>query len=106
MGVVYEAGSGNRHLATAIAIDRMGDALLNALRRTLEQIQECLIEGQRGRALGLLQAAVVCLDQYEELDAREQEHWQIDAPRHVGEAADEGREIVRLTEKWPDGAVS
>ncbi len=96
MGVVAEAGFSAKDLSEAVALDRMEMATLKQVRLNVEQSIDRLSEGRVGKALGLLRAALVGLDQVEGLDMVEMELLVEETPGHIYEAQGEGREIIGL----------
>ena len=96
MGVVTETTFGASDLSEAVALERMEDGMIKQVRLQIEAAICAVREGRIGRALGSLQAALVELDQIDDLDQAEISVLTQDTPEHIYQARDEGREIIGL----------
>jgi hypothetical protein len=98
MGVVSETTFGARDLSEAVALERMEGGMVKQIRLQVEQSLGYLAEGRVGKAMGILRACLVGLDQIEMLDQAEAELLTEDTSAHLRGARDEGREIISLTQ--------
>jgi hypothetical protein len=119
MGSVVHDSAGLEHLAIARALDRQGDklaeALLGQIRQAgrdtqgLHRLVLALVSGEPvdpiamldlvNSILGTLSASLLTLSDIRRNDTAEQAHWDREAPRRVGLAREEAREISRLVDE-------